>query len=70
MADKLTKAGLKYETHNLEDGAVVLFEVPPRLDWDRPVHFFCCGGRVRCEYRGTKSIRDGVALAVLGGVKA
>ena len=68
MAARLTAAGVKYSTEN-HDGGAVVFVVAPRLEWDRPVEFFCAGGRVRCEYRGTKSVNDGIAMAVLGGMR-
>ena len=67
MAAKLTAAGVRYVAHDY-DGVIVL-EVPPRLEWDRPVQFFCCGGRVRCEYHGQRSIRDGMAEARVSGVR-
>jgi len=69
LAARLTEAGVRYTTEN-HDGGVVVFVVPPRLEWDRPVEFYCVGGLARCEYRCARTVADGIRLARLGGVLA
>ena len=69
MAAKLTAAGVRYRALNI-DGACIL-SVDPRMDWDKPVDFYCVGGRVRCQYgKKALTITEGIATAKLSGVAA